>query len=71
LARDGATWGAHQLSADASEVVAVQKIGVAICSDGEDQLLAGLGARDVEENWRGPTNIDVWASRSFQYVETK
>ena len=51
--------GARELAADAAEVVAIEQIGVAVFSDGEDQLPDAPGARDVEGNRRGAAEIEV------------
>ena len=50
---------ARELAADAAEVVAVEKVGVAVFPDGEDQLADSPGGRDVEGKRRGSAEIEV------------
>src|SRR5271166_585159 len=51
--------GACERAADAAEVVAVEKIGLAGLSDGEDQLPSAVRAYDIERNRRGPAEVEV------------
>jgi hypothetical protein len=50
---------ARELAADAAQIVAVEKVGVAVFAQGEDQLADAFGAGDVERNRRGPAEIEV------------
>ena len=50
---------ACERAADAAEVVAVEKIGLAALSDGEDQLPGAVRACDIERDRRGPAEVEV------------
>ena len=60
--RDGGVCGHPRVcerAADAAEVVAVEKIGIAGLSDGEDQLPGAVRAYDIERDRRGPAEVEV------------
>src|SRR5271169_5894094 len=60
--RDGDVCGhpcACERAADAAEAVAVEKIGLAGLSDGENQLPGAVRACDIERDRRGPAEVEV------------
>ena len=54
-------WSPARLRAppDAAEVVAIEKIGLASLSDGEDQLPSAVRAYGIERDRRGPAEVEV------------
>jgi hypothetical protein len=69
--RDGDVCGHPRVcecAADAAEVVAIEKIGLASLSDGEDQLPGAVLAYDIERDRRGSAEVEVAPIRGREIV---